>query len=146
MARINENYLKLAGNYLFAEIGRRVAKFQKENPAAQIIRLGIGDVTLPLPNVCVDAMTYAALEMGRAETFKGYGPEQGYEFLREKISEWNYKRRGIEIEADEIFISDGSKCDCGNIQEIFSLDPCTLTQMLWRDAQANFKATADLRE
>ena len=122
MALINENYLKLPGNYLFAEIGRRVAKFQADNPDAQIIRLGIGDVTLPLPNVCVDAMTYAALEMGRAETFKGYGPEQGYEFLRAKISEWNYKRRGIDIDADEIFISDGSKCDCGNIQEIFSAD------------------------
>ncbi len=122
MAKINENYLKLAGNYLFAEIGRRVAKFQAENPSAQIIRLGIGDVTLPLPKVCIDAMTKATLEMGRAETFRGYGPEQGYEFLREKISEYNYKNRGIDIDADEIFISDGSKCDCGNIQEIFSTD------------------------
>ena len=122
MALINENYLKLAGNYLFAEIGRRVAKFQAENPSAQIIRLGIGDVTLPLPKVCIDAMTKATLEMGRAETFRGYGPEQGYEFLREKISEYNYKNRGIDIDADEIFISDGSKCDCGNIQEIFSTD------------------------
>ena len=122
MAKINENYLKLAGNYLFAEIGRRVAKFQSENPSAQIIRLGIGDVTLPLPKVCIDAMTQATLEMGNEKTFRGYGPEQGYEFLREKISEYNYKRRGIDIDADEIFISDGSKCDCGNIQEIFSND------------------------
>ena len=122
MAKINENYLKLAGNYLFAEIGRRVAKFQAENPDAEIIRMGIGDVTQPLPKVCVDAMSKAVQEMGNAETFRGYGPEQGYKFLREKISEWNYKRRGIEISADEIFISDGSKCDCGNIQEIFSLD------------------------
>ena len=87
MAKINENYLKLAGNYLFAEIGRRVAKFQSENPSAQIIRLGIGDVTLPLPKVCIDAMTQATLEMGNEKTFRGYGPEQGYEFLRE--TSWN---------------------------------------------------------
>lgn len=122
MAKINENYLKLPGNYLFAEIGRRVAKFQSENPDAQIIRLGIGDVTLPLPKVCVDAMTKATSEMGCAETFRGYGPEQGYDFLRKKISEYNYKRRGIDVDAEEIFISDGSKCDCGNIQEIFAAD------------------------
>jgi len=122
MAKINENYLKLPGNYLFAEIGRRVAKFQTENPTAEIIRLGIGDVTQPLPKVCVDAMIKAAQELGKAETFRGYGPEQGYEFLREKIADWNYKRRGLEVSADEIFISDGSKCDCGNIQEIFSAD------------------------
>ena len=122
MAKINENYLKLPGNYLFAEIGKRVAKFQKENPDAKIIRLGIGDVTQPLPKVCVDAMIKAAQELGKAETFRGYGPEQGYSFLREKIADWNYKKRGIEISADEIFISDGSKCDCGNIQEIFSLE------------------------
>ncbi len=122
MAKINENYLKLPGNYLFAEIGKRVAKFQAENPDAEIIRLGIGDVTQPLPKVCIDAMTKAALELGDAKTFRGYGPEQGYDFLREKISEWNYKKRGLEISAEEIFISDGSKCDCGNIQEIFSQD------------------------
>ena len=122
MAKINENYLKLAQNYLFSEIARRVSKFQSENPSAKIIRLGIGDVTQPLPKVCVDAMAAAVAEMGNAETFHGYGPEQGYLFLREKISEWNYKKRGLDISADEIFISDGSKCDCGNIQEIFSLD------------------------
>ncbi len=122
MAKINENYLKLPKNYLFAEIGKRVTKFQSENPNAKIIRLGIGDVTQPLPKVCIDAMAAAVAEMGNAETFRGYGPEQGYNFLREKIADWNYKRRGIEISADEIFISDGSKCDCGNIQEIFSLD------------------------
>ena len=122
MAKINENYLKLPGNYLFAEIGKRVAKFQAENPDAEIIRLGIGDVTQPLPQVCIDAMKKAADELGDAKTFRGYGPEQGYSFLREKIAEWNYKKRGLEISAEEIFISDGSKCDCGNIQEIFSLD------------------------
>ncbi len=122
MAKINENYLKLPKNYLFAEIGKRVTKFKAENPDAKIIQMGIGDVTQPLPKVCVDAMNKAVQEMSNSETFRGYGPEQGYNFLREKISEWNYKRRGIEISADEIFISDGSKCDCGNIQEIFSLD------------------------
>lgn len=122
MAKVNENYLKLPGNYLFAEIGKRVANFQKKNSNAKIIRLGIGDVTLPLPKVCVEAMTQAVAEMGNQETFRGYGPEQGYEFLREKIAEYNYTRRGLQVDADEIFISDGSKCDCGNIQEIFSAD------------------------
>jgi len=122
MAKINENYLKLPQNYLFTEIARRVQKYQTEKPAAKIIRLGIGDVTQPLPKVCIDAMNKAVAEMGNAETFRGYGPEQGYLFLREKIAEWNYKRRGLNVNADEIFISDGSKCDCGNIQEIFSLD------------------------
>ncbi len=122
MARINENYLKLPGAYLFSEVGKRAAKFQKENPDAKIIRLGIGDVTRPLPQVCIDAMKRAADEMGKVETFRGYGPEQGYSFLRDKIADFNYARRGLNVSADEIFISDGSKCDCGNIQEIFSLD------------------------
>ncbi|MCR5833664.1 MAG: LL-diaminopimelate aminotransferase [Selenomonadaceae bacterium] len=122
MAKINENYLKLPGSYLFSEIAKRAAKFQSEHPNTKIIRLGIGDVTRPLPQVCIDAMKYAADEMGSVETFRGYGPEQGYSFLRDKIAEYNYKRRGLDISADEIFISDGSKCDCGNIQEIFSTD------------------------
>lgn len=122
MARINENYLKLPGAYLFSEVGKRAAKFQKENPDAKIIRLGIGDVTRPLPQVCIDAMKAAADEMGKVETFRGYGPEQGYPFLRNAIADYNYTRRGLNVDADEIFISDGSKCDCGNIQEIFSLD------------------------
>ncbi len=122
MARINENYLKLPGAYLFSEVGKRAAKFQKENPDAKIIRLGIGDVTRPLPQVCIDAMKRAADEMGKVETFRGYGPEQGYSFLRDKIADFNYTKRGLNVSADEIFISDGSKCDCGNIQEIFSLD------------------------
>lgn len=122
MAKINENYLKLPQNYLFTEIARRVKIFQTENPNAEIIKLGIGDVTQPLPKVCLDAMTAAVAEMGKAETFRGYGPEQGYLFLREKIAEWNYQKRGLNVSAEEIFISDGSKCDCGNIQEIFSLD------------------------
>ena len=122
MAKINENYLKLPQNYLFTEIARRVKIFQSENPDAEIIKLGIGDVTQPLPKVCIDAMNKAVAEMGDVKTFRGYGPEQGYLFLREKIAEWNYKKRGLNVSADEIFISDGSKCDCGNIQEIFSLD------------------------
>mgnify|MGYP002625879218 CR=1 FL=1 len=122
MAKINDNYRKLPGNYLFSEIARRVSSYQNSHPDAKIIRLGIGDVTQPLPQVCVDAMKKAADELAHVETFRGYGPEQGYEFLREKIAEFNYKRRGLDVDADEIFVSDGSKCDCGNIQEIFSLD------------------------
>ena len=122
MAFINDNYQKLPGNYLFSEIAKRVAKFQAENPNAKIIRLGIGDVTQPLPKVCIEAMKTAVDEMSNAKTFRGYGPEQGYDFLREKIADYNYKRRGLRVDADEIFISDGSKCDCGNIQEIFSLN------------------------
>lgn len=122
MAFINDNYQKLPGSYLFSEIAKRVAAFQSKNPNAKIIRLGIGDVTQPLPKVCIDAMKRAVDEMASAETFRGYGPEQGYDFLREKIADRNYKRRGVNVEADEIFISDGSKCDCGNIQEIFGLN------------------------
>ena len=122
MAFINDNYQKLPGSYLFSEIAKRVAAFQSKNPSAKIIRLGIGDVTQPLPKVCIDAMKRSVEEMGVAETFRGYGPEQGYDFLREKIAEYNYKHRGLNVEADEIFISDGSKCDCGNIQEIFGLN------------------------
>lgn len=122
MALINENYLNLQGNYLFIEIARRVEKFKKENPDADIIRLGIGDVTRPLPPAVLEAMHRAIDEMGDTATFKGYGPEQGYAFLREKIVETEYAPRNIDIDADEIFISDGSKCDTGNIQEIFGLD------------------------
>ena len=122
MAFINDNYQKLPGSYLFSEIAKRIKQFQLENANAEIIRLGIGDVTQPLPKVCVEAMKAAVDEMANADTFRGYGPEQGYEFLRDKIADWNYKRRGLNVEADEIFISDGSKCDCGNIQEIFGLN------------------------
>jgi LL-diaminopimelate aminotransferase len=122
MVFINENYLNLQGNYLFIEIARRVEKFKKENPGADIIRLGIGDVTRPLPPAVLEAMHRAVDEMGDAATFRGYGPEQGYAFLREKIVESEYAPRNIEVDADEIFISDGSKCDTGNIQEIFGLD------------------------
>ena len=119
MATINDNYLKLPGSYLFAEIARRVAAYKEANPDADIIRLGIGDVTQPLPQVCIEAMHKAGDDQAKAETFHGYGPEQGYSFLTEAIIKNNYTDRGIEIAPDEIFVSDGSKSDCGNIQEIF---------------------------
>jgi len=122
MVTINENYLKLPGSYLFSEIARRVAKYKEEHPEANIIRLGIGDVTRPLPQAVIDAMHQAVDEMASPDTFKGYGPEQGYDFLINKILEHEYRSRGIELEADEIFISDGAKCDTGNIQEIFGPD------------------------
>ncbi len=122
MATINDNYLKLPGSYLFAEIARRVAAFKEAHPEADIIRLGIGDVTQPLPAACIEAMHKAVDEMAHAETFHGYGPEQGYSFLTEAIIENNYTKRGIQIDSDEIFVSDGSKSDCGNIQEIFGTD------------------------
>ena len=122
MARINENYLKLKAGYLFPEIGRRVAAFQKANPDAKVIKLGIGDVTRPLVPAVVDAMRAAVDEMGSDAGFRGYGPEQGYDFLIDAIREHDYASRGVEIGRDEIFVSDGSKCDSGNIQEIFATD------------------------
>lgn len=122
MARINENYLKLKAGYLFPEIGRRVAAFQKQNPDAKIIKLGIGDVTRPLVPAVVEAMRAAVDEMGSDAGFRGYGPEQGYDFLIDAIREHDYASRGVEIGRDEIFVSDGSKCDSGNIQEIFATD------------------------
>lgn len=122
MARINENYLKLKAGYLFPEIGRRVREFSQANPKADIIRLGIGDVTEPLPPAIIKAMHGAVDEMAKRESFHGYGPEQGYDFLREAIVENDFKARGCEVAADEVFISDGSKCDTGNILDIFGLD------------------------
>lgn len=119
MALINDNYLKLKAGYLFPEIGRRVAKFATENPNAKIIRMGIGDVTEPLPTACIDAMHKAVDEMGHRETFRGYGPEQGFDFLRNAIAVNDFQNRGASVAADEIFISDGSKCDTGNILDIF---------------------------
>ena len=121
MARINEHYAKLPASYLFPEIGRRVRAYQAAHPDGRVIRLGIGDVTEPLAPAIVAAMHAAVDEMGKRETFRGYGPEQGYDFLVEAIREHDYKARGVEIAADEIFVSDGSKCDSGNVQEIFSL-------------------------
>jgi LL-diaminopimelate aminotransferase len=122
MIRINENYLKFKASYLFAEIAKRVGAYAAANPGKPLIRLGIGDVTEPLPPVCVEALHAAADEMGRRETFKGYGPEQGYPFLREAIAEHDFAARGCKVAADEVFISDGAKCDCGNLQEIFAGD------------------------
>ena len=123
MIKINENFLKLQAGYLFPEIGRRKRAFQKANPDAMIISMGIGDVTEPLAPAVVEAMKKAADEMGRAETFHGYDDGGiGYEFLREAIRKNDSAARGVEVELDEIFISDGAKCDTGNIQEIFGLD------------------------
>jgi len=119
MATINDNYLKLKAGYLFPEIARRVKQFAGENPDAPIIRCGIGDVTEPLPQSAISAMKTATDELGNRETFRGYGPEQGYEFLRGAIAQNDYRARGLEISDDEIFVSDGSKCDTANILDIF---------------------------
>ncbi len=122
MITINEHYLKLQASYLFSDIARRVAAFQESNPEVEVIKLGIGDVTRPLPRACIEAMHKAVDEMGEEPTFRGYGPEQGYAFLREAIAANDFQARGADIEADEIFVSDGAKCDTGNIQELFSRD------------------------
>lgn len=122
MASINENYLKLPGSYLFSEINKRVNKYKEDNPGADIIKLGIGDVTRPLPAAIVKAMKSAVDEMGKQETFRGYGPEQGYDFLREKIAKNDFGSRGVNIEIDEIFVSDGSKCDTANFQELLGIN------------------------
>lgn len=122
MVQVNEHYLKLKAGYLFPEIGRRVMTFQEANPGAKIIKMGIGDVVLPLVPAVVEAMKKAVEEMGTPEGFHGYGPERGYDFLAEAILENDYQGRGVSLELDEVFISDGSKCDSGNIQEIFSLE------------------------
>lgn len=122
MYTINENYLNLQGSYLFSNIAKKVASYKESNPQANIIRLGIGDVTRPIAPVIIEALHKAVDEMGNAETFRGYGPEQGYDFLREAIAKNDYQARGCDIAADEIFVSDGAKCDVGNIQEIFGQD------------------------
>ena len=122
MIKINENYLKLQASYLFSDIARKVAAFQEANPDRDVIKLGIGDVTRSLPAACIAAFHSAVDEMAADATFRGYGPEQGYPFLREEIARHDFQARGADIQADEIFISDGSKCDTGNIQEIFSAD------------------------
>ena len=122
MFKINENYLKLPGSYLFSTIGKKVREFTEANPDKKIIRLGIGDVTLPLAPVVVKALHGAVDEMGVKETFKGYAPDLGYEFLRRTIADNDYKARGADIAIDEIFISDGAKSDSGNIQEIFAIN------------------------
>ncbi|MGN1331756.1 MAG: LL-diaminopimelate aminotransferase [Lachnospiraceae bacterium] len=121
MYTINEHYLKLQGSYLFSTIAKKVSEYQKEHPQAEVIRLGIGDVTQPLVPAIIEALHNAVEEMGTTEGFHGYGPEQGYEFLRECIAREDYQNRGCPISAEEIFISDGAKQDVGNIQEIFGL-------------------------
>ena len=120
MIRINENFDKLQSSYLFSEIARRVRDYQATEPPRRIIRLGIGDVTEPLPPACIAAMHRAVDEMAVASTFRGYGPEQGYDFLREAIARHDYQSRGADIAPDEIFVSDGAKCDTANIQELFA--------------------------
>ena len=122
MFTINENYLKLPGSYLFSNIAKKINAYQSENPEAEILRLGIGDVTQPLAPAIIEALHKAVDEMANAETFHGYAPDLGYEFLRSAIAKNDYKDRGCDIAADEIFVSDGAKCDSGNIQEIFGLD------------------------
>lgn len=119
MVKVNENYLKLPGSYLFSTIAKKVNAYIEANPDKKVIRLGIGDVTMPLAPSIVDALHGAVEEMGNAETFHGYAPDLGYGFLRETIAKEDYISRGCQIEADEIFVSDGAKSDCGNIQEIF---------------------------
>lgn len=122
MLKINEDYLKLRGSYLFSDIAKKVKAFSEANPDKRIIRLGIGDVTLPLADAVIDALHGAVDEMGSKETFKGYAPDLGYEFLRNTIVDKVYKPLGCDIESDEIFVSDGAKSDSGNIQEIFARD------------------------
>ncbi|MBQ7433891.1 MAG: LL-diaminopimelate aminotransferase [Lachnospiraceae bacterium] len=122
MFKINDNYQKLPGSYLFSTVAKKVNAYQAANPDKKIIRLGIGDVTQPLAPAIIDALHSAVDEMGVAETFKGYAPDLGYEFLRSAIAKGDYASRGTDIAADEIFVSDGAKCDCANIQELFSLD------------------------
>ncbi|HMO18216.1 MAG TPA: LL-diaminopimelate aminotransferase [Oligoflexia bacterium] len=122
MANLNESFLNLKASYLFSDIAKRLKQFQSDNPDKKIIRLGIGDVTLPLPAVCRSALHKATDELGARETFRGYGPEQGYDFLREVIAKNDYQDLGVNVSPDEIFVSDGSKCDSGNFQELFAAD------------------------
>ncbi len=128
MTYINDNYLKLNAGYLFVEIARRVKQFSDENPSAKIIRLGIGDVTEPLGPAVIQAMHAAVDEMAVRSSFRGYGPEQGYDFLREAIAKNDYRSRGIDIDADEIFVSDGSKCDVANILDVFGANNVVAVQ------------------
>ncbi|MGW8161767.1 MAG: LL-diaminopimelate aminotransferase [Desulfobulbales bacterium] len=120
MITINEHYLKLQASYLFSDIARRVASFQEANPDREVIRLGIGDVTRALPKACIKAFHKAVDEMAEDGTFRGYGPEQGYSFLREAIAKHDFQSRGADVAPDEVFVSDGAKCDTGNIQELFA--------------------------
>lgn len=122
MSYINENFLELQDSYLFSTIAKKVKEYSEKYPEKEIIKLGIGDVTKPIVPACLEAMHKAVDEIGTENGFKGYGPEQGYEFLRKAIAENDYKNRGVDIAEDEIFVSDGAKCDCGNIVDIFAQD------------------------
>lgn len=122
MVSVNKNFLKLQENYLFSTIAKKVKDYQNIHPDKKIIKLGIGDVTLPIPKNIIEAIIQATKEMENKNTFKGYGPEQGYEFLREKIIEYDYRKRGIDVDINEIFISDGAKCDTGNIVDLFDVN------------------------
>lgn len=122
MAKVNENYQKLPGSYLFSEIARRTAAYPEEHPEANLIKMGIGDVTRPLAPAVIEAMHNAVNDLSKPETFHGYGPEQGYDFLREVIAENDFHARGVDIAVDEIFVSDGAKSDCGNIGDILAID------------------------
>ena len=122
MIKINENFLKMQDSYLFSTIAKKVAKYQEEHPDKKIIKLGIGDVTKPIVSKVVEQMKKAVEEEGAGNTFRGYGPEQGYDFLRNSIVKYDYEKRGVKIELDEVFVSDGAKCDCGNIVDLFDID------------------------
>ena len=147
MYKINENYLKLQGSYLFSTIGKKVAAYKEANPDRDVISLGIGDVTQPLAPAVIEALHKAVDEMAVAETFHGYAPDLGYEFLRSAIRENDYKARGVDIALDEIFISDGAKSDSGNIgiflqkitESLYVILSTLymLTQMLWQEEQEN---------
>ena len=122
MIKINENFLKMQDSYLFSTIAKKVAKYQEEHPDKKIIKLGIGDVTKPIVPKVLEQMKKAVEEEGAGNTFRGYGPEQGYDFLRNAIVKYDYEKRGVKIEPDEVFVSDGAKCDCGNIVDLFDVD------------------------
>ena len=122
MIKINENFLKMQDSYLFSTIAKKVAKYQEEHPDKKIIKLGIGDVTKPIVPKVLEQMKKAVEEEGAGNTFRGYGPEQGYDFLRNAIVKYDYEKRGVKIDPDEVFVSDGAKCDCGNIVDLFDVD------------------------
>jgi len=150
MVKVNENFLKLPGSYLFSEVARRISAYSAAHPEAKIIKLSIGDVTRPLAPAVIEAMQKAVAEMGAAETFRGYGPEQGYGFLRSAIAERDYKARGVELDPGEIFVSDGAKSDCGNIGDIFGADNtvavCDPVYPVYVDTNAMAGRAGDYRE
>ena len=144
MFKANENYAKLPGSYLFSTIGKKVKEYSKAHPDAKLIRLGIGDVTLPLAPSVIAAMHSAVDEMGKAETFRGYAPDLGYEFLRKAIIDGDYKAWGVDLDIDEIFISDGAKSDSGNIGDIFfSIDENNPQKISFTGKDGNFNVTID---